>query len=464
MRRKSNSETATKCFMKAAAILFVCLLLSSSARAAEGRETSLPVLDENASLADYLRYAALNNPGLEAAWLRWKAALEKAPQVRALPDPRFTYRYFIERVETRVGPQRQSFGIAQTFPWLAKLRLRGDMAMEAAKAQRERYEAIKLALFFRVKDAYYEYFYLARAIDIVRENRNLLKYLEEVVRTRYKVAKAGYQDVIRAQVELGKVDDRLRTLEDLRDPLVARLNAALNRPIGAPLPWPRGEPAGHIAAADEQIFAWFREASPELKALDHEAARERHGISLARQAYFPDVTLGLDYIDTAGARMSNVSDSGKDPLVAMVSLNIPIWFGKYRAAEREARARRRSVLKTRADKANTLLAGIKLVLYKLRDAERKIDLYRDTLLPKAKQSLKATETAYRAGNATFSGLVDAQRVLLAFQLSYERAQADYNQRLAECEMLVGRGIPRAGASAPSQGAKTVNDNKTAGEK
>ena len=108
----------------------------------------LPALDESAGLGDYLAYAALNNPGLEAAFNRWKAALEREPQVEALPDPRFTYRYFIREVETRVGPQQQALGLSQAFPWFGKLALRGSVAAEAAEAARQRYENEKLTLFF----------------------------------------------------------------------------------------------------------------------------------------------------------------------------------------------------------------------------------------------------------------------------------------------------------------------------
>ena len=118
----------------------------------------LPALNEESTVSDYLAYAALNNPGLEAAFNRWKAALEKVPQVRSLPDPKFTYSYFIKEVETRAGPQRHKFSLAQMFPWFGKLDLQGDVALEAANAERQRYEAFKLKLFFKVKDAYCEYY------------------------------------------------------------------------------------------------------------------------------------------------------------------------------------------------------------------------------------------------------------------------------------------------------------------
>ncbi len=102
-------------------------------------ETPVPVLDENSTLEDYLEYASHNNPGLEAAFNMWKATLEKVTQVQTLPDPRFTYGYFLESVETRVGPQEHVLAIAQTFPWFGKLRLRGEKAFEASEVFRHRF-------------------------------------------------------------------------------------------------------------------------------------------------------------------------------------------------------------------------------------------------------------------------------------------------------------------------------------
>ena len=395
------------------------------------RNRKLPALNENAALKEYLRYAALNNPGLEAAFNRWKAALERVPQVTSLPDPRFIYRYYIEQVETRTGPQRHSVAVSQTFPWFGKLKLRGDAALAAANAEKARYEAAKLKLFYRVQDAYHELGYLGRAVAIVRENRDLAKYIERVARKRYEGDVGTHHDVIRAQVELGKLEDRLLAVIDLREPITARLNAALNRPINAELPWPARPPLEETNATDEQILAWLGKASPELKALEHEIAKRRHAVELAKKNYYPDITLGLTHIDTG---------NGRDPAIAMASINLPIWYAKYRAADRETEARLRAAVLQRTDKENSLGSTAKMALYRFRDAGRKANLYRDTLVPKAKQSLKATQAAYSSGKASFLDLIDAQRILLEFQLSYERALANRAQRLAEIETLVGRKI------------------------
>ena len=412
-----------------------------SADRSYGRQ-DLPVLNEESALSDYLAYAALNNPGLEATFNRWKAALERIPQARSLPDPRFNYAYFIREVETRVGPQELKVGIAQMFPWFGKLELRGDIALEAANAERQRYEAAKLKLFHRVKKAYYEYYYFGRAMSITEENVQLLSDLEAVARTKYTAGAPTYAAMIKAQVELGKLEDRLLTLRDIVSPVVAELNAAMNRRSNAPIPVPQAIPEDDVAFSNEQLFASLKEGNPELRAADFMAAKDKAAIDLAKKDRFPDITVGLEYIDTDSALMPDTRDSSKDPVVGMLSINLPIWRDKYRAAEREARARYEAALTEREDRENNLVAKLQMALYGFREAERKIDLYRDALIPKANQSFEVTQQAYETGKADFLDLIDAQRVLLEFKLSHERALSNRAQKLAEIEMLVGREVPR----------------------
>lgn len=460
-------------------------------RQAQGADDGeLPALDESAALDDYLAYAALNNPGLEAAFNLWKAALERVPQETSLPDPRFTYRNFIREVETRVGPQKQALGLSQMFPWFGKLALRGSVAAEAAEAARQRYENQKLKLFFEVKDAFYEYYYLGRAIDVVSENLELVEYLESVARSRYKTASAGHPDVIRAQIELGKLEDQLSSLCDLLIPMVARINAVLNRPTNAKLPVPKAIPEKLPTFTNQQVLGWLAQNSPVLKAFDHEIERARDAVALAKKDYYPDFTVGVDYTDVGSAVRSKPqgaenpaalrsaarigggmgdlidaytigrsfsagsrpSDSGKDVWMVSLSMNVPIWRGKYAAGEREARARYLAAVSARVERENALASAVQRTLFEYRDAGRKITLYRDVLIPKAKESIGSTETAFRAGSAVFLDLVDAERSLLEFELSFERALANRAQRLAELEMVVGREMPRSHESAaqPSQ--------------
>ena len=227
---------------------------------------SLAALSKPPALDDLLRLAALRNPALEAAFYDWKAALEEVPQARALPDPKFTYGYFVEQVETRVGPQRQRFGVAQTFPWFGTLRLRESRAGQRAIAAEQRYQQAKLALFYRVKELFFELAYLRQAIRLTEENIGLLKHLESVAQAKLRSGGEA-ASVVKAQVELGKLEDRLLTLVDLRRPLNAQLNEALNRDVGAPIPWP-AEVTSTAAVWDSQdIVEHVLITSPDLKEL-----------------------------------------------------------------------------------------------------------------------------------------------------------------------------------------------------
>lgn len=445
-----------------------------------------PVLDNSATVEDYLAYAAMNNAGLEAAFNRWRAAVERVPQVESLPDPRLTYRYFIKEVETRVGPQKQGVGLSQTFPWFGKLGLRGDAAGESAGAERQRYESAKLALFYEVKQAYNDYYYLGRAIAVVQENLGLIEYLEGVARARYRTAAASHPDVIRAQVELGKLEDQLKALRELRGPIVARLNAALNRPAAEERPFPDEVSHERLEPADDVVITMMAENNPELRALEHRIKQSQYEFELTRKEYYPDLTLGVEYTEVgqpprsgapgfsnpaalrSASRISSgigdvidsyaigrsfaqgprPDDAGQDIWMVSLSMNLPIWQQKYAAGEREAYARKLATMSERKQREHDLTATVKRALYEYRDAERKILLYRDTLIPKAKESIESTETAFRAGAATFLELVDAERSLLKFELSYERALANRSTRLAELDRLVGTAVPRL--SSPDQ--------------
>ena len=253
-------------------------------------------LGENPTLSDYLRYAALNNAGLQAAFEQWKVAVEQVPQAKALPDPKFTYSYFIEEVETRVGPQKQKFGIMQAFPWFGKIEARTDAASAAAKAARKRYEAKKLELFYEVKEVFYENVDLASELEIARQNLELLKHFEEVARTKYMTAAATHPDIIRAQVELATIEDVLKSVEELREPIMAKLNAVLNRQSSEMLGWPHEDEFQMIQINHQQLIGVLRAQNPELAALDFEVEAAKNRVELAKKKFWPDIGVGLDWI------------------------------------------------------------------------------------------------------------------------------------------------------------------------
>ncbi len=408
-------------------------------------DSQAPNADANSllTLPDYLGYAERNNAALKSIFQQFRAAAEEVPQARALPDPRLTYGYFLDEVETRVGPQKQKFGIMQTFPWFGELKAQTDAASAAAKAASKRYEAERLKLFYQVKDVFYEYVYLARAVEITRQNLELLKHFEAVARIKYMAAAGSHPDVIRAQVELATLEDNLKSIEELRRPIVDSLNAILNRDRSLPLAWPTRDPFRQLGLDRDKVIVMLMVNNPELQAMDFEITAAQSRIEVAKKKFYPDISLGLDWIQTDEARMSGTDDSGKDPIVAMVSINLPIWGDSYKAAHRQAKARTRKASTDKVQRQNDITAQASKVLYKFEDSNRKATLYSDTLIPKAKEMLQASETAYQAATLDFLSLIDAQQILLNFELVYERSVTNNLQSFAQLEMIVGGRLAEA---------------------
>jgi outer membrane protein TolC len=406
----------------------------SEARSAED-------LPASASLADCLTYAEARNPGVRSAFQRWQAARERAPQTRSLPDPLLMYEYWGMH-----DTKQQMLTIGQTIPWPGKLALAGSAAEREAEAGHQRYQAARLALAYRVKNAWFEYWYLARAIEIAKENAELAGSVEETARTRYKAALAEFADVVKAQVELARMEDLVKELEAMSGPTIARLNAELDRPAEAPLSAPeKAPPEERLTISETEVLALLEQASPELAAMDAEVAAARDELRLARRGPIPDLML------KAGAMTMKPEGMERDDGPQLgVGITLPLWFGKYRAMRREAGAKLSAAEFARRDAANRLGSDAKMALFGLRDAERKAGLYRDTILPRAEQALAAARTGYAAGKVQFLELLDAQRVLIQFRLDLVRAQANRAQRLAEIEMLAGRELPKEAVSSPAE--------------
>src|SRR6056297_2750922 len=116
------------------------------------------------TLETYFKIAAENNPGLKAKYMEYEIAMEKIPQVSSLPDPSFSFGFFISPVETRVGPQRAKFSLSQMFPWFGTLKARGDAAAFMAEAKFQAFINERNRLLYKVSAAYYPLYELEKVI------------------------------------------------------------------------------------------------------------------------------------------------------------------------------------------------------------------------------------------------------------------------------------------------------------
>ncbi len=416
------------------------------------------LLEKGDILSNLISIAVQNNAGLQASLRRIEAEYEKADQATGIPDPKIGFSQFIQEIETRVGPQQRKYDISQTLPWPSKLKFKQRISLADAEAAEYEYQALLNDLVYDVTAVYYEIYYVGKAITVYTENLELMKMFERVAGSRYRVGGSTQTDVLRAQIERDRLDEMIRTLNDTKDALTGKLNALLNRPLDDSVRVAAKLPGSAPLPAFDQIFTKAKQQNPGLKRMESAAAALDAATQLQGVRQYPDFTFGLSYIETDEAVMP-VDDSGKDPFAASVSFNIPLWRKKYDSAVRETQKRRQAVLSELQEKEHRLSAMLYETYLKLMESERRMKLYNENFIPRAKLSLEEIQAAFIAGSADFMDIIEAQRNLLDFQLTRERAAVDYAKNAAELEMLVGK-MPQAAKkqgvipeSIPQKGAE-----------
>ncbi len=396
-------------------------------------------LSESLSLEEALQYGSLYNAALRGAFYQWKASTHDIKQATSLEDPEISFQFYVKEIESREDSQKQMYSISQKIPFPGKLYTEGQAATAMSRQKHADYQKVKLQYYYEVKDAYLEYWFLYKNILVTEKNKELLAHFEGVAQSKFKSSLTTNQDLLKAQVELGKLENDLLTLNDYREPIVARLNAVLNRSVEVAIAWPE-EIRHKIEALDEQfVFEKLVEHNPDLEKAAQRIEEAKKKVLLARLDYLPDTMVAFDYFSMAKGPM-DISDNGKDEAALMFTVNVPLWYGKQKSQADEADALKKSAESYQQQVGNNLAAKIKMVYFKIKNAERQINLYRNALIPKAEQSLKASESAYSSGGIDFLNLIDSQRTLLNFQLSYYKAIRDYEQRFAELEMMVGESL------------------------
>jgi len=397
---------------------------------------------EEAPLRGLLESVLERNPRIAALEASARAAAQKAPQARALPDPMLGVTAYPLAPQTRVGPQQASVSLSQRFPWFGRLGLQEQAAVHDADAARDQVESARLRMVTESRRLYYELGFLQALEQAVREDRATLAHYEELARARYASGVGLDQAVVKIQAEITRDDARLLDFATQQARQVSRLNALRDRPEGTAVqvdPLPR---YGRVRLDHEALRGRALGFRPELAEARARTERARALTGVARRQYVPDVTLGLTYTfvgdrtDPAGRAMPP-PDDGQDILGVAGGVNLPIWWGKLRAGVREglegeasAAQMERSVITGIDQSLGDLLVRIPLTWDRL-------NLFEKVLGIQAEQSLRSAEAAYAAGTLGALDLLGAEGVLLDVKIATARARADYATALAELEGAVG---------------------------
>jgi outer membrane protein TolC len=429
------------------ALVLLIILRGATASAEEDNRPTVPAVDELATELDLGQLIALafnNNPRLRAAKLSWMAVIEKYPQATAYADPVLRYSYFVESVETKVGPQEQKFSLSQAIPFPGKLSLKGDIVAREAQMAKLEFEKQTRDLIVELKDAYYELLYITKAIEITKQNKELVEHLAKIGTTDYAMDGTTLNDVFKAQSQLAQLSYDLILLTEFKQAEITRINSILNQPPEAVLGKPNGMGYVPFKYPLEELYQLALANQQELGISELDIEKTQKALSLAKMEYLPNFNLGFSYFEVGEAEpdmMGNLpDDSGEDAYTVDVGITIPLWFGKNSSRVAEARLKHEAAVYKKKDRENKTFSVIKTLYFKLQNSERLIRLYQDSLIPQAEQSLETAETWYKEKQGSFSGLLETQSVWLNFNLAQARAVADYYQRIAQLEKLVGASL------------------------
>lgn len=376
------------------------------------------------------------SPAIAAARDALVSSDEEITIAKSLPQPTLTYGHFIEEVETRVGPQESKLAVRQSIPTFGKRGLKRDVALAANSAAKARYGATVLSVEYEVRALYSECALLERMIEISSERIGLVASLETTVRTLFSAGEASYGKLSRIELLLAERRSALAGLIDSRASVLARLAAAVGTMDLSKISAPGMSAASLTRPSDDEYRLLLPEGNPELAVLSAAVEGAQAGLRLSRRNWFPDLVIGLDYIETGEAAMP-VDESGKDAVMVSASVALPLWGGQLRAGVRKGEASRDAAVARYTAGSLRLSARLEEILVRIRDAERRIALHELELLPRARQERAVAEAAY-GGGGSITELVDAEEHMLTYELGLAQAQRDLATRIAEADMLTGR--------------------------
>ena len=372
-------------------------------------------------LASYIQEAEKNNPEIQAFELRYNIAEEKVNEVDWLPNTEIGVGYFISEPETRTGAQRARFSVKQMLPWFGTISARENYTSSMAEAQFVDIAIAKRKLSLSVSQSYYKLYAISAKQGILDENIELLETYERLALTSVEVGKASAVDVLRLQIRQNELIQQKEVLEQDYLAEQALFNNLLNRDENIAV-----EVVKQMIIPEEDVFILTDnlQLNPELIKYDklYESIEEAELLNQKESA--PNIGFGLDYVPVSERPDMNFSDNGKDIVMPMVSISIPIFNNKYKSVTRQNELKQLEIKSQKEERLNNLETRLAQAIYNRNTMRIKFNVQTDNL----KQANDAEEILiknYETGTIDFNDVLDVQELQLRFQINLIESNRGY---------------------------------------
>ena len=356
--------------------------------------------------------------------------------MRALDDPTFSYEVWNAPDPVRVDrADNNILRLSQKIPFPGKRALAGEVAVREADMARSESSGVELDVAAAVKRAYYDLWAAHELLHVYSRERGLVERFARIAEQKYGVGQVAQSDVLRAQVELTHFINRVTTQTLAIDGARAELNALLSRAPGDLLGVPEDPPPPRLDPEVDRLIGLAVESRPEVRAQQAAVAREEAAVRLAQRNYFPDFEFNVGRFVNPGQR---------DGFGAMAAVSIPIAYKwKYDAGLGEARARLGSAQAELRRLQDRVQREVKQAHVRAETARLQWQLFVNTHIPQAEQSLRVAESAYETGAIDWLALIDTARTLESVHVEHIQADAEFEKAYADLERAVGRELPRS---------------------
>ena len=425
-------------------VLAALLLPAASAKAGQSTGTT-----EGAplSLTAAVDEALQNNPELIALRRQYDAARQRPAQERFLMAPSFDAQIWQWPINTLnpLNTTMYMLTVSQDLPGRGKRQLKAAVAEKDAELAANEIAIRARDVVGQVKRMYAELFVSRRAIEVERQSIGLVRQFADVSTAKYTAGRASQQDVLRAVLELSKLQGDLLTRGERAQLAEAELNTLLARPPQAPIGTLAEPQEDVVLPSPEELQQLALLRHPELTASRLGVERAQAALNVAEREYKPDFMVGGGYM---------LMPRDRDAWTASVGISWPTarWArGRLDAQKAEAEA---SVDASRAGQRvaeNRIRLAVQSAYVRVKAAGQRAALLRTTILPQSTQTLEVSRVAYQADRVDFLAMLDNQRVLVEAQLDYEEALSEFEQARADLERAVGVDLPATTTgNAPSE--------------
>jgi len=402
-------------------------------------------------LSDLLQYALRTNPSIASSKESWKVFIENYRIGKSYPDPQLMMSYFPSPIETRLGPQDWSLTLSQAIPFPGRLTQQGKVLEKDGKISKLKLDKTIKTIVKSVSTSFYELIYIQNAIRIAKINFNLNQELLKISENSYADDKVLFYDVAKAQAQTAQIQYDILLLEELEQTEKTRINTLLNRAPDADLGMAQDLAFRQIVYGLDEVYKLSQDNLEDILIADEKIQKADEVIKLSKFENLPSFKLGLFYAGIGDPEVPNPpADAGDDAVGIQFGLTLPLWFGKNKSRTSKAIAGKQKATAQKMTITNKTNAQISRLWFKLQNSKRLIILYKDNLIPQSIRSSQTAETWYREGQGSFSDFLEIQATAYNFQLSLERAKADYGKTLIKLEQLAGVILDRKNMEAKGE--------------